>query len=65
MLGRTFYRQRVSVAFQKVQGATILRHAVVAAGEASSNRGVLPGFLPISLHDLLSATGDGFRSQVS
>ncbi len=53
------------MAFQRVQAATILCQAVVAAGEASSNRGVLPGFLPISLHNLVRATGDGFRSQVS
>jgi hypothetical protein len=39
--------------------------AVVAAGEASSRLGVLPGFLPIALHDLLGATDDGFRSKVS
>ncbi len=52
------------MAFQRVHAATILCQAVVAAGEASSNRGILPGFLPISLHDLLRATADGFRSQV-
>ncbi len=39
--------------------------AVVAAGEASFRLGVLPGFLLISLHDLLCVTDDGFRSKVS
>ncbi len=33
----------------------------MAAGEASSRLGVLPGFVIISLHDLLHAIGDGFR----
>ncbi len=36
----------------------------MAAGEASSRLGVLPGFLPISLHNLLRATDDGLRSYV-
>jgi len=52
----------VSVALQRVQVTTILRRAVVAASEASSRLGVLPSFSPISLHDLLHATSDGFRS---
>ncbi len=33
-------------------------------GEASSRLGVFSNFLPISLHDLLRATNDRFRSQV-
>ncbi len=37
----------------------------MAAGEASSRLGVLPGFSPISLHNLLHATDDGLRSYVS
>jgi hypothetical protein len=36
----------------------------VVAGKACSRLSVLPGFSPISLHDLLRATGDGFRSEV-
>jgi hypothetical protein len=34
----------------------------VFLGEASSKLGVLPNFSPISLHNLLLATNDGFRS---
>ncbi len=50
------------MALQRGQATTILCRAVVAAGEASSKLGVLSGFAFISLHDLLHATGDGFRS---
>jgi hypothetical protein len=50
------------MALQKVQAANILRQVVVVVGEASSRLGVLPGFLPTSLHNLLRAIGDGFRS---
>jgi hypothetical protein len=60
----SFYRQRVSVALQRVQAITILRRAVVATREVSSFRfGVIPDFSSITLHDLLCATGDGFRSR--
>jgi hypothetical protein len=59
---RSFYRQRVLVALQRVQIAIILGQAVVTAGEASYRLRVLPGFLIISLLDLLCATDDGFRS---
>jgi len=52
----------VSVALQRVEVATILCWAVVVAGEACFRLGVLPGFSLVSLHDLLRATGDGFRS---
>jgi hypothetical protein len=40
----------------------ILRQTIVAIGKAFSKLGVLPSFLPISLHNLLHATGHGFRS---
>jgi hypothetical protein len=50
------------MALKKIQAATVLRKVVVAAREASSRLGVLPSLLPISLHNLLRATGDGFRS---
>jgi hypothetical protein len=48
---------------ERVQAITILHRAVVAIGEVSSFRfdDVLPDFSSISLHDLLCATGDGFR----
>ncbi len=36
----------------------------MVAKEAFSRLGVLPSFLPFSLHDLFCAYGDGFRSQV-
>jgi hypothetical protein len=53
------------VALQNVQAGTILHHqAVVALREASFRLGVLPGFSSIALHNLLCATGDGFRSLV-
>jgi hypothetical protein len=42
----------------------MLWQAVVAAGEASTRLVVLPGFLIISLHDLLHAIDDGFRCKV-
>jgi len=50
------------MALQTVQAITILHQLVVAVREASSKLGVLSGFLPISLHDLLCATSDKFRS---
>jgi hypothetical protein len=37
----------------------------VVARKASSKLGVLPSFSPISLQDLLHASGDGFKSYVS
>ncbi len=40
----SFYKQRVSVALQRVQVAIILDQAVLTAGEASYRLGVLPGF---------------------
>ncbi len=49
---------------QRVEAATMLHRAVVAAGAISSRFGVLPDFSPISLHDLFCATSDGFRSKV-
>jgi hypothetical protein len=50
------------MAFTRIQAITILWHAVMTAGEVSPRLGVLPGFSPITLHNLLRATGDGFRS---
>jgi hypothetical protein len=50
------------MALQNVQATNILQQVVVTLGKASSRLGVLPGFLPTSLHDLLRAIGDGFRS---
>ncbi len=52
------------MALQRVQAITILRRAVVATGEVSSSRfDVFSNVLFITLHDLLCATGDGFRSR--
>ncbi len=45
-----------------VQAIVILFQIVVARRKAFFRLGVLFGFLPISLHDLLHATSDGFRS---
>jgi hypothetical protein len=59
----SFYRHKLSRALRRVQATTLLHQVVVAVGEASSKLGVLPGFSPISLHDLLRATCDRFRSQ--
>jgi hypothetical protein len=58
---RSFNRQRVLVALQRVQAGIVLHRAIVNAKKVSLELGVL-GFSPISLHDLLHATGDGFRS---
>jgi len=52
------------VAFQKVQAVTILQWVVVIVEKAFSRLDVLLNFSPISLHDLLCATSDGFRSLV-
>jgi hypothetical protein len=60
----SFYRQRMLVAFQKVQAATILQWVVVIVEKAFSRLDVLLNFSPISLHELLCATSDGFRSLV-
>ncbi len=49
---------------QKVQATTILQRVIMAIRKASSRLGVLPSFLPTSLHDLLHATCDGFSFQV-
>jgi len=53
-----------SVALQRVQATTVLRQAVVAAGEACSRLDVLPGFQLIYLHDLLLVMGLGPRFHV-
>jgi len=50
------------MAFQIIRAATILCQAVVAIGKASSRLDILQKISPISLHDLLHATSDGFRS---
>ncbi len=60
------------MALQKAQATTILHQAGSCdrrrEREASFKLGVLPsfevGFSLISLHNLLPATGDGFRSEV-
>ncbi len=60
----SFYQQKVSMALQKVQITIILHRAIVTTREAAFRLGVLQGFSPISLHDLLCAINDRFRSQV-
>jgi hypothetical protein len=57
-----FYRQKVSMALQTIQAATILYWAVVAIEEVTFRCDVLPSFSPIFLHALFCVTGDGFRS---
>jgi hypothetical protein len=59
---RSFYRHKLCVALRRVQATTLLHQVVVAVGEASSKLGVLPSFSLISLHNLLRATCDRFRS---
>jgi hypothetical protein len=59
---RSYYKQWVLVALQKIQVTIVLQHAIVVARKVSSRLGVLPSFLPTFLHDLLRATNDGFRS---
>jgi hypothetical protein len=58
----SFYRQKVLMAFLKVQTTIILRRAIVVIGEVFFRLGVLQSLSPISLHNLLHAIGDGFRS---
>jgi hypothetical protein len=43
-------------------GHHYLHQAIVITGEAFSRFGVLSNFSPISLHNLLHATNDGFKS---
>jgi hypothetical protein len=50
------------MAFLKVQTTIILRRAIVVIGEVFFRLGVLQSLSPISLHNLLHAIGDGFRS---
>jgi len=48
--------------FQRVnEVVTILHCAIMVVKEASSKLGVLPCFSPITLHDLLHVTSNGFR----
>jgi hypothetical protein len=47
--------------FPEKNSCTILRRAVVGAGEVFSRVHVLPGISLISLRDLFHATRDGFR----
>jgi hypothetical protein len=61
LINCSLYRQKMLVIFQKVLTTTILCWAVVTMKEASSKLGVLLNFSPISFHDLLHATHDGFR----
>jgi hypothetical protein len=55
---REFYRQRVSVAVQRVQVVSNLKRAVVV-GEGSSRLGLLSRGPPFSLFDTFLATGRG------
>jgi hypothetical protein len=48
--------------FERVQVVTILQRVVGALGKAFFELSVLPSFSSISLHDLLHAIGDGFKS---
>jgi hypothetical protein len=64
---RSFYRQRVSVALQRVQIAIILGQAVVTAGEASYRVPVLSGFFlssPYLICFVLLVMGSGLRCHV-
>jgi len=59
---RSFNRQKVLVALQKIQATIILCRTVMATRKVFFGLGVLLGILPISLHGLLRAISDGFRS---
>jgi hypothetical protein len=48
------------VTLQRILAISISCRGVVTTREASSRLGVLLSFMPISLHDLFHATGDGF-----
>jgi hypothetical protein len=61
----SFCKQKTLMVLQKVHVAIVLCHKIMAIGKASSRLGVFPNFLPISLHDLLHATSDEFKSKVS
>jgi hypothetical protein len=50
------------MALYKVQIAIILHWAIVAIEKASFRLGILSSFSPMSLHNLLHSSGDGFRS---
>jgi hypothetical protein len=65
----SFYRQRVSVALERERERESSGYHYLASGSCGNKRGlffrfddVLPDFFSsIALHDLLCATGDGFR----
>jgi hypothetical protein len=56
---RSFYKQRVLMALQRVQVTSILRWAIIV-GEGSSRLGILLGLPTLSLVDMLDATNGGF-----
>ncbi len=57
----SFYRQRMLVALQRAQAASISRHIVIVR-KASSKLGVLLNLSPLSLVDLFHVTGGRFGS---
>jgi hypothetical protein len=57
----SFYKERVSMALQRVQADSISRWAVTAR-EGSFRLGFLSSLPPVSLVDMLYATGGGFSS---
>jgi hypothetical protein len=57
---RSFYRQGLSMAFQRVQSLIVLHRQLTK--KTSFRCVVLPSFLTISLHNSLYATSDRFRS---
>jgi hypothetical protein len=58
----SFYKQRVSMAFKKIQVVTIFQPVALGVGKAFSKLNVLPNFSPISFNNLFYATNDGFTS---
>jgi hypothetical protein len=54
-----FYRQRISVALQRVHATSILKHVVVAS-ECFSRLPMLSRFLSFSFFDMLLVIGEGF-----
>jgi hypothetical protein len=57
----SFYRQRMSMALQKTQAASILRRAIITR-EGSSRLGILSSLPSLFLVDMLHATNGSFST---
>jgi hypothetical protein len=61
MILRAFYRQKMSIVFQKAQALFILK-CVVVASEGSSRLTTLLKFMSLSFSDMFFAIGGGLQT---